>query len=122
MARRRGDLVRDDPRSASGRVSRAPLFGQHWDTRVLGSATLEFAFTAAGLLQLAHLWRPSLWDVAAGIVLIEAAGCEALTLEQGSWQPLRRFSPASAADIASWCQPVLLGERAALERALELAR
>lgn len=99
-----------------------PRFGQHWDTRVFGSATLELAFTAAGLLQLAHLSRPSLWDAAAGLVLIEAAGCEALTFERGAWQGLRRFAVPAPGDLAEWCQPVLAGERAALERALDLKR
>jgi myo-inositol-1(or 4)-monophosphatase len=100
----------------------APHFGKGWDTRVLGSATLELALTAAGLLRIARLSRPSLWDAAAGLTLIEAAGCEAVTLESGEWQPLRRFlgPQSSPREVSAWCQPVVAGEAAELHRALEL--
>jgi fructose-1,6-bisphosphatase/inositol monophosphatase family enzyme len=100
----------------------APHLGKGWDKRVLGSATLELALTAAGLLRIAHLSRPSLWDAAAGLTLIEAAGCEAVTLESGEWQPLRRFlgPQSSPREVGTWCQPVVAGEALELHRALEL--
>ncbi len=90
--------------------------GRYWDLRALGSATLEFAFTAAGILRVAYVARPSLWDAAAGLTLIHAAGCTALTLEEGRWVPLERFGE----DPAPWCQPVLIGDERAVRSAAEL--
>jgi myo-inositol-1(or 4)-monophosphatase len=104
-------------RGLAAETGGVPRFGMHFDTRVLGSATLELAFGAAGLLQLTHLGRPALWDAVAGLVLIEAAGCAALTRTARGWQPLERFA---ASPLAAWCQPMLAGDRAALDRALPL--
>lgn len=89
---------------------------RHWDLRGLGSATLELAFTAAGLLRLAYLARPSLWDAAAGVVLVRAAGCAARTLEAGRWTPLESFG----GELERWCRPVLVGDEEALRAAVEL--
>lgn len=93
----------------------APQLGKHWDLRVLGSATLELAYTAAGLLELAYLSHPSLWDAAAGLALLAASGCTALAREAHGWAPLQRFD----GDLAHWSRPLLAGEPSALERALQ---
>jgi len=90
--------------------------GREWDLRALGSATLEFAFTAAGLLRLAYLARPSLWDAAAGVVLVHAAGCAARRLEAGRWIPLESFT----GELERWCRPVLIGDEEVLRAAVEL--
>lgn len=120
-------LARRAPGSWRGLASepgRAPRYGALWDTRVLGSATLECAFVAAGLLRIAFLGRPSLWDAAAGVALLHAAGCLALTHQDGAWCELRRFTPPSAsgpaATLREWCQPLLVGEHAAVTAALQL--
>ena len=81
---------------------------------MLGTSAVEFAWVACGLLRLAHMPRPGLWDAAAGLALLQAAGCSALTWEHGSWAPLLRFTPASAA----WKQPVLIGTADDLATAL----
>jgi myo-inositol-1(or 4)-monophosphatase len=90
---------------------------------VLGCSTLEFAFVAAGLLSFAFIGRPKLWDVAAGLVLLEAAGCRALSPQGERWQTLLKFDAAGDADaLARWSAPVILGDELALERALTLER
>jgi myo-inositol-1(or 4)-monophosphatase len=94
----------------------ANKLGERWDRRMLGSATLELAFTAAGLTELAHLSRPSLWDAAAGLALLRAAGCAALVREEDGWQPLEAF----AGDLARWSRPLLAGDESALREAVRL--
>lgn len=94
----------------------SPQLGEAWDLRVLGSATLELAFTAAGIIEVAYLSHPSLWDAAAGLALLRAAGCTALAHEDGRWAPLERF----AGDLAAWCRPLLAGDSAALDRAVSI--
>ncbi len=94
----------------------APRLGERWDRRVIGSAALELAFTAAGLTELAHLGRPSLWDAVAGLALLRAAGCAALAREEDGWRPLEAF----AGDIAHWSRPMLAGDESALEDAVRI--
>lgn len=48
-----------------------------------------------GLLSFAYIPQPILWDVVAGLVLLEAAGCRALTLGNTGWDPLTCFSAAA---------------------------
>jgi myo-inositol-1(or 4)-monophosphatase len=99
----------------------APSFGAAWDTRVLGCATLEFAFVAAGLLSLAYIPRPALWDVVAGLVLLGAADCRAIALRAAHWETLLCFDVAdceSVATLARWSEPLLIGDESALARAV----
>jgi fructose-1,6-bisphosphatase/inositol monophosphatase family enzyme len=86
---------------------------------VLGCSTIEFAFVAAGLLSFAYIARPKLWDVAAGLVLLEAAGCRAVVPHPTGWRTLLYFSTSEddAAVPSHWSEPVLLGDELALERA-----
>ncbi len=111
-------------RGLAAEPGRAPEFASHWDTRVFGSATLECAFVAAGLLRLAYVTRPSLWDAAAALALLEAAGCQALTREHSRWVPLRRFkvdcarTDTTTATLDRWSQPMLVADAQALDVAL----
>jgi myo-inositol-1(or 4)-monophosphatase len=110
-------IVRRQPgnwRGLAAEHGRTARYAAHWDTRVLGTSAVEFAWVACGLLRLAHMPRPGLWDAAAGLALLQAAGCSALTWEHGRWAPLLRFTPASAA----WKQPVLIGTAEDLATAL----
>jgi myo-inositol-1(or 4)-monophosphatase len=95
-------------------------YGAFFDTRVLASAALECAFTSAGLLRLAYLSRPAVWDVAAGIVLARAAGCDVLTRRHHTWTPFAGFTAPNArrrlSSLRSWRQPVLIGDRRAVAR------
>ncbi|MDB6088152.1 MAG: putative inositol-monophosphatase [Gammaproteobacteria bacterium] len=104
-------------RGLASEPGRAPSFGALWDTRVLGCATLEFAFVAAGLLSLAYIPRPALWDAVAGLVLLSAADCRAVALRGARWETLLYFDVSgeqSAATLARWSEPLLLGDESAL--------
>jgi myo-inositol-1(or 4)-monophosphatase len=100
----------------------APSYGALGHTRVFGCAALEMAFVAAGLLRVAYVPRPALWDVAAGLTLLRAANCGARVWRAGGWQPFSSFeSWRDPAALANWCEPLLMGERTALEAAAAAA-
>jgi myo-inositol-1(or 4)-monophosphatase len=110
-------------RGIAAEPGRSPRYGMHWDTRVLGSATLECAFVSAGILRLAYVSRPSLWDAAAALTLLQAAGCRAMTRDKSRWIPLERFivdraANGSIATLGSWCKPLLAADRESLNLAL----
>ena len=94
-----------------GSVSRAA----GWDTRVTGSASIECAFVATGILTAARFNKPWIWDVAAGVALIQAAGGEVWTQDQNKWVPLDRFLPPAEiveqrqATLRDWNQSLILG-------------
>ncbi len=118
-----GNELRRRPQGAwrglASEPGRAPAYASLWDTRVLGCSTIEFAFVAAGLLSFASIGRPKIWDVVAGLVLLEAAGCRALVPQAHGWRTLLCFDAAAdPAELARWSAPVLLGDAAALERML----
>jgi len=108
-----------DWRGLASEPGRAPTYGALWDTRVLGCSTLEFAFVAAGLLSFAYIARPKLWDVAAGVVLLQAGGCRAVVPDVTGWRTLLYFGTPEddATALSRWSEPVLLGDELALERA-----
>lgn len=106
-------------RGLASEPGRAPTYGSLWDTRVLGCATLEFALVAAGLVRLAYIPRPALWDVAAGLVLLQAAHCHAVRLIAPRADTLLYFSELDTpATLARWSEPLLIGDKAALDLAL----
>ena len=90
---------------------------REWDHRVTGSAALECAYVAAGIFTSVPFWGLKLWDVAAGVALVRAAGLEAWTREGDTWQPLERFvAPAKAPkgqdrapSLRDWRAPLVLG-------------
>lgn len=92
-----------------------------WDARTTGSAAIECAFVAAGLLRAAYFERPNVWDVGGGLVLAEAAGGDVRTYGPAGWVPFESFEqPASAGPddplgLRAWRQPVVLGEAGAVE-------
>jgi myo-inositol-1(or 4)-monophosphatase len=88
-------------------------FGFLWDTRKTGSAAIECAFVAAGLLRVTRFERPNVWDVAGGLALARAAELEVLTIEQGQWKPLDRFYGPDG-DIRRWRQPLIIGDAPAV--------
>jgi myo-inositol-1(or 4)-monophosphatase len=97
-----------------------PTVGEHlnWEVRKTGSAALECAFVAAGLLRVARFEAPNLWDVAGGFALVEAAGHVIVERVEGKWQPLE---PIDDDALRTWRRPVILGEADAV-RALIGAR
>jgi myo-inositol-1(or 4)-monophosphatase len=84
-------------------------FGFLWDTRKTGSAAIECAFVAAGLLRVSRFERPNIWDVAGGLALVRAAGLDAWTIDKGEWKPLDRFQGPDG-DIRRWRQPLIIGD------------
>lgn len=88
-----------------------------WDTRQTGSAAIECAFVAAGLMRVARFERPNTWDVAGGLALLGAAGSEILCSGPSGWQTFTHFEPVkSAADgpplLRNWRRPLIVGDRA----------
>ena len=84
-----------------------------WDVRVTGSAAIECAFVAAGLLRVARFERPNIWDVGGGVALLRAAGCEVCGRTQKGWASLERFE--TDAGLRRWSQAMVLGEREAVD-------
>jgi myo-inositol-1(or 4)-monophosphatase len=84
--------------------------GLPWDVRLTGSAAIECAFVAAGLLRVAQFERPHLWDVAGGVALVKAAGGDVRVRSGNGWAALETFEP----DLRSWRQPLILGDRDAV--------
>ena len=95
-----------------------------FDIRKTGSASLECAFVAAGLLQVARFSTPNVWDVAGGIALVRATGGRALARGEDGWIDLERFEPMvrgeGRPDLKFWSRPMILGEPSAVERIKEL--
>jgi myo-inositol-1(or 4)-monophosphatase len=85
-----------------------------WESRKTGSAAIECAFVAAGLLRVALFERPNVWDVAGGFALVAATGGDIRTLGPEGWVSFETFvGPAEeggAPDLRRWHQPVIIGE------------
>lgn len=114
----RGTVVRRALAAAPGGSSAGT---KEWEHRVTGSIAIEAALVAAGVFTSAAFWGPRLWDVAAGVLLAQAAGREAWVRRGGHWEPFARFEAPEraprarpgetprAATLRDWRQPVLLG-------------
>lgn len=95
-----------------------PAWHDVGDARVIGSAATECAWVAAGVLRAAVLRAPRLWDVAAGILLARAAGCDVhvgipeghtRTQPDAHWEPFDAFPHESLQALHEWSRPVVLG-------------
>jgi len=95
----------------------APTYASLWDTRVFGCATLESAYVAAGLLRIAYIPHPRIWDVAAGIALLAAARCRAMVRRDCTWDTKLCF-PDDCTLLSSWSEPLLIGSELDLTQAL----
>jgi myo-inositol-1(or 4)-monophosphatase len=118
LAARRNPAVRrhlaGEPGAAPAPAPASP--GRHpWDVRVTGSAAIECAFVAAGLLRVARFERPNVWDVGGGVALLRAAGREVRCRAGEGWAPLERFEAEGGAGLRRWTRPMVLGEREAAE-------
>ncbi len=90
-----------------------------WEVRKTGSAAIECAFVAAGLMRVARFERPNIWDVAGGLALVQAAGGEVLTYADRAWQPFSQFDAPPAAEgqapqLRQWHRPVIIGDAEAV--------
>jgi len=95
-----------------------------WDMRKTGSAALECAFAAVGLLQFARFASPNIWDVAGGLALSRAAGRAIMVRERDRWREFRSFGRGTDADkvevMRDWRRPLIVGEPVAVAEALRL--
>jgi len=95
----------------SGAFARSP-----GDPRTLGSAALELALVAAGVLQYGLFGSLKIWDVAAGVLLVREAGGEVL-LWRGwlsGWRRLGAFAAKTPSEkdltgLRGWSEPLLVG-------------
>lgn len=116
------ELIRPDTtqvrRRLAGLPSGAANLGR-WDVRKTGSAAIECAFVAAGLLEVAYFEAVNLWDVAGGARLALSAGCDVRVRGPNGWAPLERFETpdvdAEPGDLRRWRCPMLIGRGDALD-------
>jgi myo-inositol-1(or 4)-monophosphatase len=85
-----------------------------WETRKTGSAAIECALVAAGLMRVARFERPNIWDIAGGIALLLAAGREVRVRTADHWTTLERFDPVPDAqgatpDLRNWRHALVVG-------------
>jgi myo-inositol-1(or 4)-monophosphatase len=89
-----------------------------WEARKTGSAALECAMVAAGLLEVARFASPHVWDVAGGVALVQAGGGTVRQYEGSQWSPLKRFASAENAgersELSSWRKPLVVGTQKAV--------
>ena len=94
--------------------------GRHpGELRTTGSIAYELAMTACGVLQYAVIGAPRLWDLLAGVLLVQAAGGIVMTKLPGQkrWQPLDSLIPTWDAQpptyqqLRQWVAPLVAGNR-----------
>lgn len=120
--------IKDNPNPAirrrlAGEPNVAAGVTHPFEVRKTGSAAIECAFVAARLLSVARFERPNVWDVAGGIMLVQAAGSDVLTLGPSGWTPFETFTlqgDATDSDLRNWHQPVIVGESGAAAAVSEL--
>ena len=93
------------------------------DPRTTGSCTAELVLIASGALRAGVFIKPSIWDVAAGALIVREAGGDVLTWKDGQWQRFRavraratRTGQRRGRRCAHWGRPLLMGAPDAVER------
>ncbi len=83
------------------------------EVRSLGSIAYEMTLVARGAMQLCLFATPKIWDVAAGILLIQEAGGQVLekSARRAPWSPFNEFGDQSVSldDLHSWRSAILAG-------------
>lgn len=82
------------------------------EARSIGSIVYELAYTAAGTFHYAVFGGPKIWDVAAGILLIQEARGEVLVRPggRGEWMHFESFGPTLKPEsLRKWNEPLLAG-------------
>ena len=91
-----------------------------WETRKTGSAALECALVAAGLLEVSRFAAPNIWDVAGGIALVQAGGGVVREYDGAEWSRLDTFVPLTRGeekpDLRFWRRPMVVGTPQAVAR------
>jgi len=92
------------------------------EIRTTGSISFDFAMVARGGLHYALFGVPSIWDVAAGIIIVKEAG--GLALQQKSifkkWEPFKNFIKVNDPtkkidDLRNWKTPIIVGNSSICE-------
>jgi myo-inositol-1(or 4)-monophosphatase len=92
------------------------------DPRTTGSCTAELVLIASGALRAGVFIKPSIWDVAAGVLIVREAGGHVLTWKDGHWSPFQRFEPEKPDKdkgppaLRHWGRPLLMGAPEAIDR------
>ena len=92
------------------------------DPRTTGSCTAELVLIASGALRAGVFIKPSIWDVAAGALIVREAGGSVLTWQDKQWLDFERFEPAAPSrgkaepTLRNWGRPLLMGAPDAIER------
>ena len=83
------------------------------EIRSLGSIAYEMSLVARGSMQLCLFAQPKIWDVAAGVLLIEEAGGRILQkrTRHDAWAPFTAFGDedVSLDDLHGWRSAILAG-------------
>lgn len=95
---------------------RSPLRSGVGTIRSLGSTAFEMAGVASGMFQYGIFNPPSIWDIGAGILLVQEAGGVVMSLRRRTspWQQLESIEGKSGnaptlKEIQAWRQPALAG-------------
>ena len=92
------------------------------EPRTTGSCTAELVLIASGALRAGVFIKPSIWDVAAGALIVREAGGQVLTWKDGHWLEFQRFEPEppergkGEPALRNWGRPLLMGAPDAVER------
>ena len=100
---------------------RDPIRRRMGEIRSTGSIAYDMAQIADGVFQYAVHNRPWIWDVAAGVLLVQEAGGAVMELRQRPrrWQPFESFDNAqngvmpTAQSLRKWREVIIPGNRAA---------
>jgi myo-inositol-1(or 4)-monophosphatase len=74
-----------------------------------GSAALDLAYVAAGRMDAYWEWSLSIWDTAAGALLVRESGGEVTHLDGGSWDPLTGEILSTNGPLHKWVLDQLKG-------------
>ena len=111
----------DVRRKLSAAPGGSPGRARDWDNRVTGSAAIELAFVAAGIFQSARFGGVHIWDLAAGVLLVQEAGGQALIRRDHQLITLERFEAPTevkenrAPSLRDWRGLVVVGTDEAIE-------
>jgi len=72
----------------TGTARRARAAGLRLNPRVMGSTALDLAIVAEGVAVASVAVAPHVWDIAAGMVLVQEAGGELVTPDGDPWVPV----------------------------------
>ena len=85
------------------------------EIRSLGSVAYEMTLVARGSMQLCLFATPKIWDVAAGVLLVEEAGGRVLenTSRRAPWSPFTAFGDESVSldELHGWRAAILAGNQ-----------